>query len=263
MLLGYLAYDGALYHGFAKQRGVSTIEGVLRSVIEPLGLKLLKYASRTDKGVHALSQLLLFKSDANIRDVRELIIMLNSKLPDCMVLYGYAVVHSENADLHSLIKYKEYLYIAPDFGEDPDLIERAIAYLNAKEHDFSALSKRARERERYVRRIKVEYNTKGDFQYFKFRSKGFLWEQVRRTVTAIKALALGRLSFNAFVDLLNGKPLKTGIAPAPPECLILFRIVTRLNKWRFIIERKVLEEIIKRKVEIYTASLSKSWVLSR
>ena len=57
-----VAYDGAAYHGFARQKGLTTIQGaledalstVLRTPVHTTG------AGRTDAGVHALGQVVSF-----------------------------------------------------------------------------------------------------------------------------------------------------------------------------------------------------------
>ena len=54
-----LEYDGGGFHGWARQPGQRTVEGVLREaldVIYPRGWSELAVAGRTDTGVHATGQ---------------------------------------------------------------------------------------------------------------------------------------------------------------------------------------------------------------
>ncbi|WP_163531550.1 tRNA pseudouridine(38-40) synthase TruA [Helicobacter suis] len=56
-----LAYDGSAFYGFAKQAGLYTVEGTLISALQSLQIqsKILA-AGRTDKGVHAMYQVIAF-----------------------------------------------------------------------------------------------------------------------------------------------------------------------------------------------------------
>jgi len=57
-----LAYDGAAFHGFQRQPGVRTVEGALIEALEAAGLGSgLAFASRTDRGVHALGQVVAIR----------------------------------------------------------------------------------------------------------------------------------------------------------------------------------------------------------
>lgn len=59
-----LGYDGGQFAGFAQQPGLQTVEGVLRSALAPLvggGRFGLAVGGRTDRGVHALGQVVSFK----------------------------------------------------------------------------------------------------------------------------------------------------------------------------------------------------------
>jgi tRNA pseudouridine38-40 synthase len=54
-----LEYDGGAFHGWARQPGQRTVEGVLREALDsiyPHGWDGLAVAGRTDKGVHATGQ---------------------------------------------------------------------------------------------------------------------------------------------------------------------------------------------------------------
>lgn len=53
-----LAYDGTGFHGFARQRGLRTVQGVLEASLERLcgGPVATTAAGRTDAGVHATAQ---------------------------------------------------------------------------------------------------------------------------------------------------------------------------------------------------------------
>jgi len=260
VILG-VSYDGSKFHGFAKQPHVKTIEEAIIRALSGLGVsERIQYASRTDKGVHAVFQLISINF-GNGSDVYSLACMLNSNLDTCIRIHSIAVVR-DNFVLYRSIKEKVYLYIAPDFGEKVSRIERAIDFMNAKPHDFSVLSKRRGKDAGTVRRVRVDFQIRGIYQYFFFKSKGFLWEQVRRTTTAIKAYGLGAISFDDFKKLLMGIPHPKGISPAPSRGLILWDIKTSIKKWRRIHNLQLLRKLIESNVKFYVIIDSKKWVFS-
>ncbi|MFN3691144.1 MAG: tRNA pseudouridine(38-40) synthase TruA, partial [Fimbriimonadales bacterium] len=55
-------YDGTDFHGFARQQGVRTVQGVLESALQATLNEPIEVigASRTDAGVHARGQIVNF-----------------------------------------------------------------------------------------------------------------------------------------------------------------------------------------------------------
>jgi len=61
-LAARLSYDGAGFRGFQSQPGARTVEGVLRLALREAGLPdVLAFAGRTDAGVHARGQVIVFR----------------------------------------------------------------------------------------------------------------------------------------------------------------------------------------------------------
>ena len=64
-----LAYDGRKFHGFARQPGLDTVEGTIlatlkhQGYITALSQAKLRVASRTDKGVSALGNVMVVEID--------------------------------------------------------------------------------------------------------------------------------------------------------------------------------------------------------
>ena len=235
-----VAYDGSKFHGFAKQPGVDTIEGVILRAINELGLSInkIQYMSRTDKGVHALHQVITISKVSTIKIGH----LLNEALPECVRVHAVSRVRHDFNPRRSVVS-KTYLYVAPYQGEDLGRIRWVVDYINAKEHDFTALIKRRRGVNYGTKmKLKVKVTLRSDMIYFFVTSKYFLWEQVRRLITLIKAYSLKRITKNEFIQVLMGQDLKWGIAPAPPGGLILWRAkIKGVNGWIRIIPKEIIE----------------------
>jgi tRNA pseudouridine38-40 synthase len=69
-----LAYDGSAFHGFARQPGLVTVQGVLESALRTVSGREIEIvgAGRTDAGVHAHGQVVSFPSGPGDPDPRHL-----------------------------------------------------------------------------------------------------------------------------------------------------------------------------------------------
>ena len=78
-----VAYDGAGFAGFQRQRDQRTVQGVLCAAVERIGghPALVRGASRTDAGVHALGQVVAFASEREL-PIERWARALNRVLPD-------------------------------------------------------------------------------------------------------------------------------------------------------------------------------------
>lgn len=250
-----VAYDGANYSGMAYQPNKKTIVGVIGAVLAKLGYrKKIWFLSRTDRGVHAVSQIVSLRSaDQNI------ISELNEMLPEDIIVHGYTL--SRASKTRELFGNKTYLYVAPFHGEDEERINRIVELIDGEEIDYVALVKspsRALKVKKSVLNVRVERS--GEFLIFHVRGKSFLWQQVRRLVTYIKSYGIGRLSHEEAIKVLEGKIPRRGIAPAPAEGLILWRVENDL-RWNNIIREEVIRRLLLAKAKLYATLNYDRWVL--
>lgn len=74
-----VSYDGSGFHGFARQDGLSTVQGSLEAALSTVMRTEIKTtgAGRTDTGVHARAQVVSFEIDGALPDLDRLVRSLN------------------------------------------------------------------------------------------------------------------------------------------------------------------------------------------
>lgn len=123
-----VSYDGAPFHGFARQPGLPTVQGVLeralstvlRTQVEIVG------AGRTDNGVHALGQVVSFPAACDERDLHSLMRSVNALAgPDVVVTEARMAPAGFSARFDAVAR--EYRYrLVP--GPIPPLFLRDVAW---------------------------------------------------------------------------------------------------------------------------------------
>jgi len=86
-----LAYNGAPFHGFARQEGCRTVQGELESALETLAHRRIETvgAGRTDAGVHATGQVVSATIPASLLEAGDRVVAsLNALTPPAMVVRG-------------------------------------------------------------------------------------------------------------------------------------------------------------------------------
>ena len=180
-----IAYIGTNFYGSQAQPGLPTVEGELRKALEEAGAIKQKakiaMSGRTDAGVHALEQVVAFEAaDPKLTAPR----IINSKLPNNLWTYARAEV-SDDFDPRRHAKSREYRYIlyAPDVIECR-MKEISLQFLGT--HDFTNFA--TLEAGKYpVRTVKkIEVTKRGDFYLIDIEADSFLWNMVRKIVTALR-----------------------------------------------------------------------------
>ncbi len=230
-----LEYDGTGFHGWARQPGRRTVEGVLRGALETVfphwdGLGV---AGRTDAGVHATGQVASVGVEGGPPAERAAE-ALNAVLPD-----DVAVVAAEEvaADFHARFsavsrsyRYRVLTRRAPSPLEarralrwlrpvDVDALSAAAALLPGGQ-DFTAFTPTATQHEVLVRDVRAAaWTREGDRLDFTITADGFLRHMVRTLVGTM--LEAGPEAPQRIEGLLDGRPRADGGLTAPPWGLYL------------------------------------------
>lgn len=218
------AYDGRRLSGYARQPNLKTVEGeLIHALIEHSFIKDIKNsnfrsASRTDKGVSALGNVVAFDVDfSKKKNLQE----LNKDLSDIFV-YGIKKVKSDFYPRHA--KLRSYRYYLKNNGLDFNEILSASAIF-AGEHDFSNFA-RVEAFKNPVRVIDDIIVVKDDdYIILDFFAQTFLWHQIRRIVSALEKVGQGKLEKEQIMEALKNPNEKVDFGLALPEPLILKDIV--------------------------------------
>jgi tRNA pseudouridine38-40 synthase len=212
-----IAYFGENFHGSQYQPDVRTVEGEILKALDKLGIKdpKLKCASRTDAGVHALGQVIVFNSEETIFPR-----ILNSELPNDITAWAWAKVDDDFDPRHA--KRRTYVYVM--YGNDDFDISRMRKALKlvTGTHDFSNFTRKFGEGNSCVRTIyNAEIRADRGFIIFEFTANAFTWNMVRCLVSALVEIGKSHRNLEWFEDMLHPEKHRERIEPAPPHGLIL------------------------------------------
>ena len=235
-----LAYDGTDFHGWARQRGVRTVEGVLT---EALGRLLgtepkLSVAGRTDAGVHAEGQVASFAAPDGF-DAERARRALNRMLgPEISVRRARSV--ADGFDARHSATAREYRYLI-DTSDTPDPFTarfvwqrpgalaigamREAARPLLGEHDFAAYCRAPDPPASTVRELRrLSVWSAGTRVRIRAEAGGFLHQMVRSIVGTLVAVGDGRTDAASVPEILASGDRSRAGAIAPPHGLCLVRI---------------------------------------
>lgn len=233
-----LAYDGAGFHGWARQDGLRTVQGTLEHWITTV-LRLdapaeLTVAGRTDAGVHARGQ--VAHADLPGDDLApQLFRRLDRVLPDDLVVRRVTVA-PPGFDARFAAIWRRYVFRLCD--GDPDPLQRHLAVrvpsaLDAAAmdaaarslvglHDFGAFCKR-REGATTIRQMlecRAERTASGLVEVT-LLADAFCHSMVRSVVGALVAVGTGQRDAAWFAGLID-RPARAGdVTVLPPHGLVL------------------------------------------
>lgn len=218
-----IAYMGTDFHGFQRQPGLRTVENELLGaledarVIENLGQSNYSIAGRTDRGVHALGNVVSFRTRK-----MPIINQINDILPRDIMILGFA--HVPLGFKTRYANRRHYRYILCNVNEEPLDIEKMqeAAHLMEGTHNFINFSRRT-ERNPMRRVDSVTITVTNQTYLIDVVGESFLWNMVRKMVAVLKSVGNGELNVDEIRKFF--KPQYTAaITPMPPESLILMDV---------------------------------------
>jgi tRNA pseudouridine38-40 synthase len=138
-----IAYDGAEFGGWQRQQGRRTVQGELERVLKQItGEEIVATSSgRTDSGVHALAQVVGFKTATWLAD-DVLLRALNAELPDDLAALDLRPAPEDFDPIRDAVR-KRYRYVIKD-GRVPDLFSRRYLWHIHQRLDVDAMQQAAR-----------------------------------------------------------------------------------------------------------------------
>ena len=218
-----IAYIGTNFHGYQRQPEYRTVEGELLKVLAETEIITdtwkahYSVAGRTDKGVHSTGNVISFITDKDIY-----INKINGLLPDDIKIIGQAKVPYGFKVRFPLTRTYTYIQpIDPTIPIDINKIKEAMNYFIG-EHYFRNFSKR-NEKNSYREIISMNLEVKENVLIFKIEGKSFLWNMVRKMITALLQVGYGEIEPDCIKKLLEPEDLRryVRLRPSSASGLIL------------------------------------------
>ena len=217
-----LQYDGTRFNGWQRQGNTTvTIQGIVEEQLSDYVKENVdvKASGRTDKGVHALCQIVNFHSAKELEPnaVKE---WLNHKLPaDIRVLYAEEVplaFHSRKSAVRKTYEYciwnsqrKNIFYNRYAYTVEEPLnlkeMERAAALLCGT-HDFRGFSSLKDSKKSTIRTIEnITFDKKNEMLVIQFTGNGFLYHMVRILTGTLLEVGMGTRKADSIRDIFNNR----------------------------------------------------------
>lgn len=237
-----VAYDGSGFAGFARQPDQRTVQGVLGAAVEQIAGHpvLVRGASRTDAGVHALGQVIAFGSERELPPERWTR-ALNRVLPDDVAVrdaepcapdydprfdavdktYRYLFHHGAQRD--PLLRARVWQLgrlLRGGRALDLDAMAACCALFTGT-HDFRAFRAAADVRENTVRTllcVEIQPSFGGDPDVLALEVQGtaFMLNMVRILAGTLVEVGRGRLSPAQVAAQLNERGSRAATGPTAP-----------------------------------------------
>ena len=240
-----VAYLGVDFHGFAENPGVTSVAGEINKAItlvagEPVSVTC---AGRTDKGVHAVGQVVSFDIPDHI-SLERLALSVNSQCGPSVLFTDLEIV-DKNFDARFSAVSRIYSYrilngrdLDPFLSDrawhisdelDVDSMQKASSYLIG-EHDFSSFCKKPKLKSgdtvSLVRHVNsAEWNSISETDlFFEICASSFCHQMVRSIVGTLVDVGLGKIPCDDMPRIITLSDRQAAGRIAPPHGLTLLSV---------------------------------------
>lgn len=238
--MAVVAYDGTNFFGFQTQPGVRTVQGTIENALERIfkTRSVVLVSGRTDTGVHALGQVVVFDSPIDIDEI-SMKNALNANLPDDVYIRRVIEV---DKNFHPRFEakrriYHYFIYNAPE----PNLFIRNYAWwfpyeLNVQkmraaakylegEHDFKSFVKVEGNEStvRTIYRIRI-LRLRQRLILIRVEGRSFARRMVRNIVGALVKVGSGQWEPEKMKEVLEAKDRSLAPATAPAHGLYFYSV---------------------------------------
>lgn len=234
-----VAYDGSGFRGFARQPGLPTVQGTIESALQKiLGEQVATSgAGRTDAGVHALGQVVSFRSEEE-QDPRAMQHSLNALCgPSIAVLDAGEAPEGFDARFSAETRSYEYGILNRPIHDpfsrhttwhhpqplDAKLMGKAAEAL-VGEHAFDSFG-RVEEGKTPIRRVEsLEIERDGDLVAIRITANSFLQQMVRSIVGTLAKVGVGQIPPEEMHRILHARDRSLAGPVAPAHGLFLVSV---------------------------------------
>lgn len=229
-----LGYHGAGFHGSQIQPDVRTVQGEIVKALRRLGWwsdGCIDISSRTDAGVSVRMNLATVKLDESLRESvtgKKFVSALNDHLPNDVVAWRAQWVSEGTRSRFGASR--TYVYRCEMIQSWPkqsnsELFEEACSVFLG-EHDFTNFCRLDGERSpiRSIDSCAPWTDLSGRVVGLYVSADAFLWNQVRRIVSAIQLVLQGEITTDDIRAALDNPEVSVDYGRAPAEGLILWSL---------------------------------------
>lgn len=235
-----LEYDGTEYHGWQLQPDARTLQGVLETALATVLRHPVRVAAsgRTDAGVHAMGQVVTFRTEHTV-DPRELRRSLNALTPpDLAVREVTLAAEAFDARRHATARVYEYRIWTHPWRSAfwhrftwhvPRALDLAAMRFAAAalvgEHDFSAFRAADCDADGAVRRVIHSGFTEAEgLCVYRVEANAFLKHMVRSIVGTLVEVGTGQRAVDGVAKALASRDRSRAGQTAPPQGLVLMAV---------------------------------------
>ncbi|MBI2344560.1 tRNA pseudouridine(38-40) synthase TruA [Candidatus Dependentiae bacterium] len=237
-----VAYDGTAYRGWQEQNNATTISGTLIKAFEEVFFQEAKIlgASRTDAGVHALSQVAILRTGVNIFP-EKMLQAWSKAIPSDITIRSIekidSLVHPHDGVIEKTYAYHIFLERPLPFYQrfgwyiykplNLEILQKALNVFIGQ-HDFRSFctGDDLSDTIRTIDSVKILYVSSWNAYKIEIKGKSFLRYMIRRIVGASVAIATSpKLNVQDLQNVLDEKNPCHTLPNAPAKGLVLEQIV--------------------------------------